>query len=65
MAEPIVVVTLTERRDRDYVESEVPVQTLKELYDACRRAAPGRLSRVLLKGPEGEVRLHFGSLVVE
>jgi hypothetical protein len=63
LSDPIVVVTLSERVGREYVDSEVPVSSLKELYEACRRAAPGRLSRVLLKGPEGEIRLHFGSLV--
>ena len=61
--QPTVVVTLSERVGRDYVDSEVPVSTLKELYEACCRAAPGRLSRVLLKGDEGEIRLNFGSLV--
>jgi hypothetical protein len=61
--EPTVVVSLSERVGREYVDSEVTVSSLKELYEACRRGAPGRLSRVLLKGDEGEIRLHFGSLL--
>jgi hypothetical protein len=65
VADPVVVVSVSEREGREYVEHEVAVQSLQELYEACRRAAPGRLSRVLLRGPEGEIRLHFGSLLVE
>ena len=64
MADPIVVVSVYERRGREFTESEVPVATLQDLYEACRRASKaGRLARVLLRGPDGEIRLHFGSVL--
>lgn len=61
--EPIAVVLVSRRQGRDFVDSEHKVRTLQELYDLCRHAAPGRLSKVYLRGPEGEIRLNFGSLI--
>ena len=58
---PIAVVLVTRRQGREYVDSEHKVRTLQELYDLCRHAAAGQLMKVLLRGPEGEIRLNFGS----
>jgi hypothetical protein len=59
--EPIAVVLVSRRHGREFVDSEHKVHTLQELYDLCRHAAPGHLMKVLLRGPEGEIRLNFGS----
>jgi len=61
--DPVAVVILTERQGRDFVDSEHPVRSLRELYDLCRHAAPAQLGRVLLRGAFGEVRLHFGTYI--
>jgi hypothetical protein len=61
--EPIAVVLISRREGREYVDSEHRVRTLQELYDLCRHAAPAQLSRVLLRGPDGEIRLNFGSFI--
>jgi hypothetical protein len=63
VARATAVVSITERRGRDAKDSDMPVNTLDELYEACRRAAPGALVRVLIHGPGGEVRLEFGSFI--
>jgi uncharacterized iron-regulated membrane protein len=57
------MVSITERRGRDSADSEIPVSSLDDLYEACRRAAPGALVRVVVYGPAGEVRLEFGSFI--
>jgi hypothetical protein len=63
VAKATAVVLITERRGRDARDSEINVDSLDELYEACRRSAPGALVRVLIHGPAGEVRLDFGSFV--
>ena len=63
MGRATAVVSITERRGRDAKDSDIPVASLEELYEACRRAAPGALVRVLIQGPAGEVRLEFGSFI--
>ena len=63
MAEPVTTVTITERRERDSVDSEIRVRTLEELFEACRDAPASRVVRVSLKGPDGEVRLNFASFI--
>lgn len=63
MAKATAVVSITERRGRDAKDSELPVASLDELYEACRRAAPGALVRVVIQGPAGDVRLEFGSFI--
>jgi hypothetical protein len=63
MAAPTAVVTVTHHKDKRDVDSEVRVTTLAQLFDACRDAPPSALVRVSLFGPEGEVRLNFGSFV--
>jgi hypothetical protein len=63
VAKATALVSITERRGRDAADSEIPVASLEELYDVCRRAAPGALVRVLINGPAGEVRLEFGSFI--
>jgi hypothetical protein len=60
---PIAVVLVTRRQGREYVDSEHKVRTLQELYDLCRHAAPAQLMKVYLRGPDGEVRLNFGSFL--
>lgn len=63
MAKATAVVSITERRGRDAKDSEIPVDNLDDLYEACRRAAPGALVRVQIHGAAGEVRLNFGSFI--
>lgn len=63
MADPVAVVTITERRGRDSVDTEVRARNLRELYEACRDAPPSRVVRISLKDPEGEVRLNFASFI--
>jgi hypothetical protein len=49
---------------RHPVDRSLEVHTLEALYDACRRSAnSAELVNVVLHGPEGEVRLHFGGVV--
>jgi hypothetical protein len=59
--EPIAVVLVSRRQGREIVDAEHKVRTLQELYDLCRHAAPGQLMKVYLRGPDGEIRLNFGS----
>jgi hypothetical protein len=59
--EPIAVVLVSRRQGRELVDAEHKVRTLQELYDLCRHAAPGQLMKVYLRGPDGEIRLNFGS----
>jgi hypothetical protein len=63
VAKATAVVSITERRGRDSKDSEIPVESLDDLYEACRRAAPGALVRVQINGPAGEVRLNFASFI--
>jgi hypothetical protein len=63
MPEPIAIVMITKARGRDAQDSEVQVQSLDELYRACREAPPSDLVRVLLKGRQGDVILNFGSFI--
>jgi hypothetical protein len=60
-SEPIAVVLVSRHQGRELVDAEHKVRTLQELYDLCRHAAPGQLMKVYLRGPEGEIRLNFGS----
>ena len=60
---PTTMVTISERQDRDTIEAEIPVYSLRELYDTCRRLAKGALVRVHLKDTAGEVRLNFASFI--
>lgn len=60
-AETIAVVLVSRRQGRELVDAEHKVRTLQELYDLCRHAAPGQLMKVFLRGPDGEIRLNFGS----
>jgi hypothetical protein len=62
-SEPIAVVLVSRRQGRELVDAEHKVRTLQELYDLCRHAAPGQLMKVYLRGPEGEIRLNFGSFI--
>jgi hypothetical protein len=57
------LVTVTESEGRDTLEAELPVHSLRELYDTCRGVAAGTLVRVHLRGEDGEVRLNFASLI--
>jgi hypothetical protein len=59
----VVTVTISRRSGRNAEDREQRVTTLEELYDVCRKAAPSELVRVSLHGSEGEVRLHFASLI--
>jgi hypothetical protein len=57
----VAIVTVSDRKGREAVDSEVRVSTLEELFDACRDAPPSKLVRVSLSGPDGEVLLNFAS----
>jgi hypothetical protein len=57
------VVTVTDEVGREARDSEVRAHSLEELYEACRRAAPGALVRVQIHGEAGEVRLNFASFI--
>jgi hypothetical protein len=59
----IVTVTISRRSGRDAEDRELRVASLEELYDVCRKAAPSEMVRVTMHGREGEVRLHFASLI--
>ena len=61
MADAVVMITKPDGRGS--VDSEVRVQSLDELYRACRDAPPTDLVRILLKGNEGDVTLNFGSFI--
>lgn len=61
--EPIAVVLVSRRQGREFIDSEHRVRTLQELYDLCRHAAPAQLTKVLLRGPQGEIRLDFDSFI--
>lgn len=61
--EPIAVVLVSRRQGREYVDAEHKVRTLQELYDLCRHAAPAQLTKVYLRGPDGEIRLNFASFI--
>jgi len=63
MPDPTAVVMITKARGRGVVDSEVRVQSLDELYRACRDAPPADLVRVLIKGGEGDVMLNFASFI--
>ena len=63
MSEPVGVVTITERRGRDSVDTEVRVRTLRDLFEACKDAPPSKVVRVALRAPEGEVLLNFASFI--
>jgi len=61
--EPIAVVLVSRRQGREFVDAEHKVRTLQELYDLCHHAAPGQLTKVFLRGPDGEIRLNFASFI--
>jgi hypothetical protein len=46
---------------RGPVDEAIVVRSMEELYAACRDAPPGSLVEVTLRGPDGDVRLHFAS----
>jgi hypothetical protein len=63
MAEPLTLVTITKKRGRESVDSEIRVRSLAELYDACRNAPASDVVRVSIRGDAGEVRLNFASFI--
>ena len=49
---------------RSPVDSAREVHSLEELYEACRASAgAAELVDVVLRGPQGDVRLHFGGVL--
>ena len=63
MGKLIADVTVTRSRGRETQETEVRAKDLDELYKVCRDAPPSKVTRISLKGPEGEVRLNFASFI--
>jgi hypothetical protein len=61
--EPVVTVTVTRRRGREAVDTELPVGSLEELFEICREVAPSESVWVSLKRGGGEVRLNFASFI--
>jgi hypothetical protein len=59
------VVRVSKQAGGRVVDSEVPVHSLEDLYEACRRLAPNDIVRLSLRGEEGEVTLDFGSFLRE
>jgi hypothetical protein len=63
----VVRATVETSRNRDPghpVDGARDVQSLEELYEACRTSAgTAELVSVVLHGPHGEVRLHFGGVL--
>lgn len=63
MAKLIAAVTISRPRGRETLDTEVRAKSLEELYTVCRDAPPSKVTRISLKGPEGEVRLNFASFI--
>ncbi len=57
------VVTISQRQGTRTVDAEVPVHSLADLYEACRRLGVNDIVRLSLRGEEGEVTLDFGSYI--
>jgi hypothetical protein len=63
MGKLIASVTISRARGRETQDTEVRASDLDELYVVCRDAPPSKVTRISLKGPEGEVRLNFASFI--
>jgi hypothetical protein len=63
MPDLYTTITITRRKGRDNVDNELRVRSLEELYNTCRDAPPSKVTRISIKGPDGEVRLNFGSFI--
>ena len=63
MAKLFAAVIITRARGRETLDTEVRAKSLDELYNVCRDAPPSRVTRISLKGPDGEVRLNFASFI--
>lgn len=63
MAKLIAAVTISRPRGRETLDTEVRAKSLEELYTVFRDAPPSKVTRISLKGPEGEVRLNFASFI--
>ena len=63
MGKLIAAVTISRPRGRETLDTEVRAKSLEELYTVCRDAPPSKVTRISLKGPEGEVRLNFASFI--
>jgi hypothetical protein len=61
--EPVVTVTVTRRRGREPVDTELPVHSLEELFETCRDVAPSESVWVSLKSGDGEVRLNLAAFI--
>jgi hypothetical protein len=63
MANVFAAVMISRAKGRETVDSEIRARNLEELYAACRDAPPSKVTRISVKGPEGEVRLNFASFI--
>jgi hypothetical protein len=63
MANLTATVMISRAKGRETVDSEVRARDLDELYAACRDAPPSKVTRIAIKGPDGEVRLNFASFI--
>lgn len=63
MSRPVVTVTVTRYRGRDPIDSDLPVGSLEDLYEICRKVGGSESLKVSLKGEEGEVRLSFAAFI--
>ena len=63
MGKLVANVSISRSRGRETQDTEVKAKDLDELYLVCRDAPPSKVTRISLKGPEGEVRLNFASFI--
>ena len=63
MADLIAAVTISRAKGRETLDTELRARSLDELYAACRDAPPSKVTRISIKGPDGEVRLNFASFI--
>lgn len=63
MSKLVADVTISRSRGKETQDTEVRAKDLDDLYRVCRDAPPSKVTRISLKGPEGEVRLNFASFI--
>ena len=63
MGKLVANVSISRSRGRETQDTEIKAKDLDELYLVCRDAPPSKVTRISLRGPEGEVRLNFASFI--
>jgi hypothetical protein len=57
------VITIARTKGRETVDAETRAASLEDLYSACRDAPPSKVTRISVRGPDGELRLNFASFI--